>query len=84
MLRQEIEALLRVEFGDGFELKLNPVRLSKSQLTKPGKFDWGYSRTRYWVGYLDTGYGQITTGCYHTTNHKAASELYKVHLLWKS
>jgi hypothetical protein len=84
MLKAEVEALLKVEFGDDFELKLNPVRLSKSQLTRPGKFDWNCSRAFYWVGYLDTRYGQITTGHYHTTNHKAASELYKVHLLWKS
>lgn len=83
MLRQEVEALLKVECGDGFELKLYPVLLNTKGLTRPEKFDHLCSRSRYWVGYLNTNYGQIATGYFHTTNHQAASELYKEYISWK-
>jgi hypothetical protein len=84
MLRQEVEALLKMECGDNFELLLRPVLLSRGQLTRPAKFDWYCSRSRYWIGQLDTSMGYIVTSHYHTTNHQAASELYKEHITWKS
>ena len=84
MLKQEIEALLKVECGDDFELRLYPVRLSRKQLTRPEKYDWLASNAIYWVGQLDTDMGYITTNQFHYTNHKAASELYKKYTLWKS
>lgn len=83
MLKQEIEALLKLECGDGFELLLYPVRLCRKQLTRPERYDRLASKAIFWIGQLNTNYGVITTRHFHYSNHKAASELYKAHTSWK-
>lgn len=84
MLKQEIEALLKVELGEyGYVMFLKPIRLSRKQLTRPEKYDAQFSRAIYWIGQLDTPKAYLVTNHYHPTNHQAASELYKNYLLCK-
>ena len=83
MLRGEVEAVLKVECGDDFELRLYPVRLSRKQLTRPERYNRLARKAIFWVGQLDTNRGYITTRHFHYTNHEAASELYKTHLSCK-
>jgi hypothetical protein len=84
MLKQEIEALLKIEHGEGYTLKVYPVRLKRSSLRINDRFDWRYRRTIYWIGELDTKNGGFfVTKNYHLTNHGAAKELYRTYTLCK-